>query len=95
VAVVGGKAKVKGGRAFVGVHCNGPSSCRGSMRLLAKLKGKSVAIGGATFSLAPGISTTLKVTLSAKATQLLKSAGHLKARVTGAGIHTHAVQLKL
>jgi hypothetical protein len=96
VAIVSGKAKVKGGKAFVGVRCNGPSSCRGSLKLLAKLKGKkSVAIGSATFSLAPGLSTTLKIKLSAKAKQLLKKAGQLRATVTGAGIHSHAVQLKL
>src|SRR4051794_20068534 len=81
VAVVAGKAKVKGGKAFVKVSCNSPSSCRGSLKLLAKLgasKGnrqakKSVVIGSATFSLAPGASTTLKVKLSARAKQLLKS----------------------
>ena len=95
VAVVAGKAKVKGGKAFVKVSCSGPSSCRGSLRLLAKLKGKkSTAIGSATFSLASGSSTTLKVKLSAKAKQVLKSTGRLKARVTGAGISPHAVRLK-
>jgi hypothetical protein len=96
VAVVAGKAKVRGGRAFIGVRCNGPSSCRGSLKLSAKLNGKKmVAIGGATFSLAPGLSTSLKVTLGAKAKQVLKSTGQLKARVTGAGIRARAVQLKL
>ncbi len=94
-AVVAGKAKVKGGKAFVKVSCKGPASCRGSLKLFAKLKGKkSSAIGSATFSLAPGNSTTLKVKLSAKAKQALKGTGHLKARVTGAGISPHAVRLK-
>jgi len=96
VAVVAGKAKVKGGKAFVGVRCNGPSSCRGSLKLSAKLTGKKmVVIGRATFSLAPGLSTSLKVKLGAKAKQALTSTGQLKARVTGEGIRTHAVQLKL
>jgi hypothetical protein len=96
VAVVAKTAKVKGGKAFVGIRCGGPASCRGSLRLLAKLKGrKNVPIGGATFSLAPGSSTTLKIKLSAKARQLLKSKGHLRAKGVGAGIHAHAVQLKL
>jgi hypothetical protein len=98
VAVIAKGAKVKGGKAFVGIRCNGPSSCRGSLRLRAKLNGRgggSTAIGGATFSLAPGSSTTLKIKLSAKAKQLLSSAGQLKARVAGAGIQARAVQLKL
>jgi hypothetical protein len=63
---------------------------------LAKLKGqKSVQIGSAIFSLAPGASTTLKVKLSTKAKELLQSKGHLKAKGMGTGIHAHAVQLKL
>ncbi|MFL5900784.1 MAG: InlB B-repeat-containing protein [Solirubrobacterales bacterium] len=96
VAVVAKVAKVKGGKAFVRVRCSGPSSCRGSLRLLAKLKGqKRVPIGSATFSLVPNSSTTLKVKLSAKAVQLLKSQGHLRAKGIGAGIHAHAVQLRL
>jgi hypothetical protein len=98
VAVIAGNAKVKRGKAFVGIRCGGPSSCRGSLKLRAKLKDKgggSAAIGSATFSLAPGSSTTLKIKLSAGAKQLLKSAGQLKARVTGAGIQARAVRLKL
>jgi hypothetical protein len=95
-AVVAGKAKVKGGKAFVKVTCNGPASCRGSLKLLAKLGGKkSVVIGSATFALAPGHSTTLKVKLSAGAKQLLHSTGQLKARVRGAGIQSRAVRLKI
>jgi hypothetical protein len=90
-------AKVKGGKAFVGIRCSGPSSCRGSLRLLAKLgrKGGSAAIGSATFSLAPGSSTTLKIKLSAGAKQLLKSAGQLRARVSGVGIQARSLRLKL
>jgi Divergent InlB B-repeat domain len=96
VAAIAAKAKVKGGKAFVRVHCNGPSSCRGSLRLLAKLKGKkSVAIGSATFSLAPNASTTVMIKLSARATQLLKSKGYLKAQGAGTGINAHAVRLTL
>jgi hypothetical protein len=95
-ATVANRAKVKGGKAFVGIRCNGPSSCRGSLKLLAKLKskGKSVAIGSATFSLAPGSSATLKVKLSGAAKQLLKSAGQLRARVRGTGVSPHVVRLK-
>jgi hypothetical protein len=96
VAVIAKAAKVKSGKAFVTVRCGGPASCRGSLKLLAKLEGhRSVPIGSATFSLAPGSSTTLKVKLSTKAKQLLKSKGHLKAKGVGSGIQARAVQLKM
>jgi Divergent InlB B-repeat domain len=98
MAVIAKGAKVKGGKAFIGIRCNGPSSCRGSLRLRARLRGRgsgSAAIGSATFSLAPGSSTTLKVKLSTGAKQLLNSAGQLKARVTGVGVKARAVRLKL
>jgi hypothetical protein len=94
ILAVAAKAKVKGGRALIRISCAaGPSACRGSLKLSAKLKGKSTAIGAATFGLAPGSSTTLKVTLSAKAKQALKRAGKLKARVSGTGIGAGAVRL--
>jgi hypothetical protein len=95
---IAGSAKVKGGKAFVGIRCGGPASCRGSLKLLAKLGGRgggSAVIGRATFSLAPGSSTTLKVKLSAKAKRLLKSAGQLSARVAGTGIRARSLRLKL
>jgi hypothetical protein len=95
IVSIAAKAKVKGGRALIRVSCAaGVSSCRGALKLTAKIKGKATAIGAATFSLAPGSATTLKVTLSAKAKQALKGAGKLKARVSGEGIQAHAVRLK-
>jgi hypothetical protein len=95
VATIAKKAKVKGAKAYVGIHCNGPSSCRGALKLSAKLKGKRATIGAASFSLAPGASTVLKISLSAKAKQALKGTGKLKARVSGVGIAgPHAVALK-
>jgi hypothetical protein len=95
VLSVAAKAKVKGGRAYVRISCGaGPSACRGSLKLSAKLKGKkSATIGAATFALAPGSSTTLKVTLSPKAKQALRSAGKLKARISGTGIRGGVVRL--
>ncbi|HET7485871.1 MAG TPA: hypothetical protein VFJ64_10925 [Solirubrobacterales bacterium] len=93
-AVVSAKAKVKAGKALVGIRCSGPASCRGTLKLTAKLAGKSKAIGSASFALAPGAATTLKVKLSAKALQLLKGKGKLAARVSGTGIGAHAVKLK-
>jgi hypothetical protein len=96
IASVTHKAKVKGKKAYIAIHCNGPNSCRGSLKLSAKLGGKSSAIGAASFSLAPAASTVLKVTLSAKARQALKASGKLKARVSGVGIGSpHAIRLGL
>jgi hypothetical protein len=94
-AVVAAKAKAKGHKALVAIGCKGPVSCRGSLKLTAKLKGKSTKIGAASFALAPGSSTTLKVKLSAKALSLLKAKGKLAARVSGTGISAHPLTLKL
>jgi hypothetical protein len=94
-ATIAGKAKVKGGKAFIRIRCGGPASCRGSLKLLTRLGHKSTAIGSATFSLASGSSTTLKIKLSAKAKRLLKSAGLLNARVKGAGVQARSLRLKL
>ncbi|HET7485809.1 MAG TPA: hypothetical protein VFJ64_10615 [Solirubrobacterales bacterium] len=92
-AVVSAKAKVKGKKALVAISCSGPASCRGTLKLTAKLGGKSTKIGSASFALAPGASTTLKVKLSAKALSLLKGKGKLGARVSGSGIAAHPVKL--
>jgi hypothetical protein len=94
-ASVANKAKVKAAKAYLRIHCEGPASCRGSLKLSAKLQGKSTPIGSASFSLAPGSATTLKVGLSAKAMGAMRSAGKLRARVSGSGISPHAVALKL
>jgi hypothetical protein len=95
-AVIAAAAKVKRGVARVKILCNGPSPCKGAMRLFAKLtpKGKAVTIGSASFDLAPGASKMLAVPLSRKAKAALKAGGHLKAKVTGTGIHAHPVSLK-
>jgi Divergent InlB B-repeat domain len=90
---VAAKAKVKGGRALLRIRCRSASSCRGSLKLTAKLGGKKSTIGAATFGLAPGSSETLKVTLTSAAKQLLAATGKLKAKVSGAGIGAHAVRL--
>ncbi len=92
--VVAKAAKVKGQRAFLRAHCAGPTSCRGSLKLTAKFKGKVKPIGAATFSLAPGATTKLKIKLSPRAKQALKASGRLKARVSGTGIAAHAVSLR-
>ncbi len=92
--VVGASAKVTGKKASLKILCNGPSGCKGTLRLKARAKGKALTLGKASFKLAPGASTLLQIPLSAKAAQLLKTTGHLRAKVSGTGIHAHSVNLK-
>jgi len=98
-AVVAGTARLKGNKLFVRVLCNGPSSCNGTVRVVAKArlgsgKPKGVQTSSAPFSLEPGVSTTLAIKLSRKAMHLLTSAKGLKARAVGTGIHPHPIRLK-
>jgi hypothetical protein len=90
-------APVKGGKAALKLTCSG-GPCKGTLQLTAKLKQgkktKNAVIGKASFSLADGASTTLKVKLSSQAKQLLKSGKALKAKVTGSGIEPGTVKLK-
>jgi hypothetical protein len=100
LAVVGGTAKVKNGKAQLNVFCNGPSVCKGELKLGLRVAGSStgrkrvVAIGKGLFDLQPGASTTLRIRLSRKALTALEGRKALAARVVGTGIHAHAVRLK-
>jgi hypothetical protein len=100
LAVVGGTAKVKNGKAQLNVFCNGPSVCKGELKLGLRVAGSStgrkrvVVIGKALFDLQPGASTTLRIKLSRRALTALEGRKALAARVAGTGIHTHAVRLK-
>ncbi|HEY5708513.1 MAG TPA: hypothetical protein VIS51_03890 [Solirubrobacterales bacterium] len=100
LAVVGGTAKVKNGKAQLNVFCNGPSVCKGELKLGLRAAGSStgrkrvVVIGKALFDLQPGASTTLRIKLSRRALTALEGRKALAARVAGTGIHTHAVRLK-
>jgi hypothetical protein len=75
-AKAAGSASVKSGKAELKLTCSG-GPCKGTLQLTAKLKQgkktKNAVIGKASFSLADGASTTLKVKLSSQAKQLLKS----------------------
>jgi len=100
LAVVGGTAKVKNGKAQLNVFCNGPSVCKGELKLGLRVAGGStgrkriVAIGKGLFDLQPGASTTLRIRLSRRALTALEDRKGLAARVVGTGIHAHAVRLK-
>ena len=100
LAVIGGTVKIKKGKkALLRVLCNGPSSCKGTVKLLirAKLDGKTktVTAGSADFKLEAGASITLTIQLSRKARQLLTQGKQVQGRVTGTGLHPHGVRLKL
>jgi hypothetical protein len=96
-AVAAHTAKVKGGKAQLKLTCKGEGACKGSLKLMAKIKSggktKNLTIGKASFSLALGASKTLKVKLSGPAKQALAK-GPLKAKVSGSGIAASTVKLK-
>ncbi len=88
---VSGAALFQGGKAVLRLSCKGQGACKGSLKLVAKLKvgkgkAKSVEIGKAPFSLAAGVSTTLKVKLAGAAKKVLGKAKSVKATVSGSGV---------
>jgi hypothetical protein len=100
LVVVAGTAKVKNGKASLRVFCNGPSACKGELKLGMRVPGgtkgrkRFVVIGKASFDLQPGASTVLQVKISRRALAALEGRKALAARVVGTGIHAHAVRLK-
>jgi hypothetical protein len=96
-AKASGSAPVSGGKAVLKLTCSG-GACKGTLQLTAKVKQgkktKNAVIGTASFSLAAGASTTLKVKLSGAAKKELNEGKTLKAKVTGTGIASSAVKLK-
>jgi hypothetical protein len=97
-AKAGAIAKVKAGKAQVKLSCAG-GPCNGALKLTAKLlqggKRKTLTIGRASFSLAEGAATTLKVKLSASAVRELAKSHSLKARAGGSDVVAGPVKLKL
>ncbi len=80
-------AQVKGGTAQLNVSCPGPGSCKGTIKLTAKVKvgkkAKTIVLGTASYEIPAGSSTVVKVKLSAAAKKRLKK-GALKVKVRGA-----------
>jgi hypothetical protein len=100
LVVVGGTAKVKNGKALLNVFCNGPSFCKGELKLGMRVSDsgdqvkRTVVIGKASFDLQPGASTKLRIKLSRRGLTALEDRKALAARVAGTGIHPHAVRMK-
>ncbi len=94
---VAGSAAVKSGKASLKLTCTG-GPCKGTLKLKAKVKQgtktKNLVIGKASFSLAEGATTTLKVKLSGPAKQELAKGKTLKASVSGTGVTSSKVKLK-
>jgi hypothetical protein len=96
---VSGAALFQGGKAVLRVTCKGQGPCKGSLKLVAKLKAgtakaKKVEIGKASFSLAAGKSKTLKVKLAGAAKKVLGKAKTVKATVSGSGVTKSTVTIK-
>jgi len=99
-----GKAKVAGaglyksGKAMLRVSCVGGGACRGTVKLVAKLKighrTKSVTVGQAPFSLSAGASKPLTIKLSAPAKKLLGDGRTLTAKASGSGVTASTVKVK-
>jgi hypothetical protein len=94
---VAGKATVKSGKALLKLTCSG-GPCKGQLKLTAKVtqggKKKKLTIGKASFSLASGATSTLKVKLSGPAKQELAKGKTIKAKVSGTGVVSSTVKLK-
>ncbi len=96
---VSGAALFQGGKAVLRLSCKGQGPCKGSLKLVAKLKvgkakAKNIVIGQASFSLAAGTSRTLKVKLAGAAKKVLGKAKNVKATVSGTGVTKSTVTIK-
>ena len=95
---VSGAALFQGGKAVLKLSCKGQGPCKGSLKLVAKLKVggklKNVEIGKASFSLTAGTSKALKVKLAAAAKKVLGKAKTVKATVSGSGVTKSTVTIK-
>jgi hypothetical protein len=104
VAVGPGKAKVagaglyKGGEATLRISCGGGGPCKGTVKLIAKLRvghqTKEVTVGKASFSLPAGGSRSLKIMLSGPAKKLLGKGRTLTAKASGSGVTASKVKIK-
>jgi Fe-S cluster biogenesis protein NfuA len=96
-AKASGSAQVKGGKAALKLSCSG-GPCQGKLSLTARVKRAykttNAVIGKASFSLADGVSATLKVKLISVAKQELDKGKTIRAKLTGGAIVSSTVKLK-
>jgi hypothetical protein len=109
IAQAAGIALVKGGKALLRLTCHGAAACRGSLRLVARVKvgkGKkarsskrrvrNLVIGRARFSLLAGKTKVVRVNLTRKGKALVRRAGRrgLPVKLRGSGVKNRTVKLK-
>ena len=89
VALLGANISIgANGAGAVKLSCTGTAACGGRLRLTVKVKGKNkrvrtVTLGGASFSIAPGAIGTITLKLNAAGRSQLRAAhGHLRAILT-------------
>ncbi len=102
--VVVESASVKGATVTVKLRCTGSNACSGVVKLIAKVKtghGKhrktrSTLIGVASYSMALGKHSTLRVQLTGNGRKLLRGAGKkgLEVEVAGSNVQAHTVVLR-
>lgn len=111
VAVAGGVAKVKAGKALLKLHCTGAGACEGSLKLIYKEKIKKVVkrhgkvevlhrtktliVGKAKFSIAAGGHETLKVKLTKLGAALAEKVGRHGLNVALSGSGVKARNVRL
>lgn len=96
-AKIGGAGLYKGGKATLRISCKGGGPCKGTVKLVAKLKvggkQKKLTVAKAPFSLAANASRALVVKLSAPAKNLLAKGKMLIAKVGGSGVTPSTVKI--
>jgi carboxypeptidase family protein len=94
-------ASVKSNTALLKLSCTGGGACVGTLKLVVRARGKhdtrSITIGQANFSIAAGVSTTIRVHLTSKGASLLRKAGKhgLKVTLSGSGVKGRTLALKM
>jgi len=95
---VAGAGLYKGGKATLSVSCKDGGRCKGTVKLIAKLKvghkKKKVTVGKASFSLAAGAMKALTIKLSGPAKRLLGKGRTLTANVRGSGVTASKVKIR-
>jgi hypothetical protein len=99
-AVAPAKATAKNGKVSIPLTCTADSTCKGRLTLAyeekAKGKPKKIALGAASFSIAPGKTRPVTVKLSGKGRSLLAAAGKkgLKLTLAGTGVRSRTLTVK-
>ncbi|HWM64715.1 MAG TPA: hypothetical protein VNP96_12095 [Solirubrobacterales bacterium] len=87
-------ATVQGSAAAIAIACQG-GPCSGTVRIFAKVKGKSRQIGKAAYSIPAGESKTIRVKINNAQVKRLLGKGHtVKVKLEGPGFKSRTLRLK-